>query len=101
MAKPLQIDCCIRKPEASSIRQPRCPRFPLRPVALRPLLSQGLPLSNLPESLHSKNRAVNLPKILSRRVVRPGRRGRSNCLFVMAFCHIPTSGREFACYERR
>jgi len=41
--------------------QPRCHRFPLRPVVLRPFLSKGVPLSNEYESLHTGIRAVNCP----------------------------------------
>ena len=42
-----------------SIWQPRYLRFPLRPVALRPLLSKGVPLSNVRESLHRAIQRVN------------------------------------------
>ena len=49
---------CSNEP-TSSIWQPRCHRFPLRPVALRPFLSKGVPFSNVGSSLHNRIPAVN------------------------------------------
>jgi hypothetical protein len=43
-----------------SYRQPRCPRKPLRPVALRPCLSASVPLSYEATSLHgAQDRSTN------------------------------------------
>ena len=72
---------CLRHPVVAlllSFRQPRCQRFPRRPVALRPFLSKGVPLCKRKKDRctglfrMSIGRKLNSPEIVKSRRGRGG-----------------------------